>query len=106
MINEVINEILKAEEQADAIIAEAETRAQEIRLKNEQEIAKIQAEEIDAIKTARSEVKSECERNAEEEYCKIINAARKECDDVANEKGEVADKAGEYIFGRIINGNF
>ena len=51
------------------------------------------------------QIAKESEARAKEEYEAIINQSKQECADLLNEKGASADKTGEYIFGRIVNGN-
>ena len=105
MINEVINEILKAEEQAELIVENAQNQAQEILAKSEEDVISIQKATAEECKNLRSKIKAESEEIAQSEYVRIMGEATQECEKLTAEKGANADDAGEYIFGRILNGN-
>ena len=105
MINEVISEIMKAESQAESLINDAQTKAEQILAENDELLAKMQAEVKEQSKLLREQIAKESEARAKEEYDAIINQSKQECADLLNEKGASADKTGEYIFGRIVNGN-
>ena len=105
MINQVIDEILKAEEQAEEIISKAEEKAQEILANAENQANAILQQASEDAKTLRAQIKAESEERANAEYKTVMDVAQEESKTLSKEKEKSALDAGDYLFGRIINGN-
>ena len=106
MINDVLSEIIKSEGQAEDIVATAREKAGNILAEVDDECAKMQAENKERMKTLREQIQTESEKRAESEYNLIVEESKQTCAKMIEEKGALVDKAGEYIFGRILDGNF
>ena len=105
MINEVINEILKAEAQAEEILSKAEEKAQDIIATAENQANSIIEQANENAKALRAQIKAESEDKASAEYQTVMEHAREESELLTKEKERSAIDAGEYLFGRIVNGN-
>jgi vacuolar-type H+-ATPase subunit H len=105
MINEVLNEILQTEKQAEEIIEKARQEAQKIAAECDEECIKMQNDAKHQSKTLREDIANQSEQTAKDEYQKIISENQIVCENMTKEKSALADKAGEYIFGRILDGN-
>ena len=101
MINEVIQEILAAEKQAQEIKDKAENTALEISLSAQKKSEGILSDAVILAKQERERIAENSRQTAEQNYLKITGEQIQAANALANEKGELADKIGEEIFGRI-----
>lgn len=102
MINEVIQEILVAEKQAQKITEQANAKALEIALNAQRESEKIKIDAVAEAKTQRENILSESKKTAEENYDLTVNGDKARADALIREKLGLADSLGEEIFGRIL----
>lgn len=104
MIEQVINEILEAEENARAIQSDAMAKAAEINLKAAEAADRAKAEAAAKYKAESDLKKAEAEKKGELEAEKIIAAARAEAEKIkANAKGKTA-KAADYVVKTLLGG--
>ncbi len=101
MVEEVINNIIEAEQKADNIIKESQVRAKEI-------IAKAKDDAAILLDSEKKRVQLEISQKANVAHAGAENAARKdveECTEKANEMAKEAiknkDKAIEFIIGSM-----
>lgn len=101
MIEEVLQEILKAEAEVEKKIRDAETEGAEIRRKADSEsAARIDA----AVKNARAAKQlavKNAEMVAEKEYGEAVRKAAEECEALVSAKESEAEKLSVGIFGRL-----
>ena len=105
MINEVIQEILAAESQAQEIKEKAENIALQTALNAQRESEKIKATAVIEAKTWRENILNESKQTAENNYNSSVNQDKAKADALVSDKRALADKLGEEIFGRILNGS-
>lgn len=105
MIEEVISEILAAEQMAEKIKTEADQKASVLALdaeKRAQDIKNATAAKIKARKLIRQ---AAAEKAAEEAYSAVIEQSKLEADSLTeNASGKIA-AAGQKIYRRIIDGD-
>ncbi len=105
MIEEVISEILAAENMAEKIKNDAEKTASDELLnaeKRAQDVKNATSARVKARKIKRSELAAQ---KANEEYEKIIEQSRSEAQILVQEFADAAQKSGERIYRRILNGD-
>lgn len=105
MIEEVISEILAAEQTAEKIKTEAEEKSSALALdaeKRAQDVKNATAAKVKARKILRQ---AAAEKAAEEAYLSIVAQSKLEAERLTEESGEKINAAGEKIYRRIIDGD-
>ncbi len=105
MINEVINDILQAEKQAEEIIQKAQEQSAEILARADNEALNILAKSKIEAKALRENIQRESTQRAESEYKKAIIESEEQVNNLKNQKSELIKSVSEQIFRSIVNGN-
>lgn len=105
MINEVITEILQAEQTALDIRAKAQAKAEEIFTETDKNCAQINQQAQEKARAEKQRITAESKQTASEEYKKILDESNAQASALIKEKESAIKQTGEQIFGRIINGN-
>lgn len=105
MINEILTEILAAEQKAAEIKAEGEQKAAQTLADGEKTCAEILKNSAAEAKAARLAVLDGYTKKAEAEYARVLEESKKAGLALAESKKSATDKAAEEIYGRIINGD-
>ncbi len=101
MVQEIIDSIVEAENQAEIIVKEANAKAKET-------VTKANSAAEDAIADAKEKAKSEAKKNlekarkkADEEYADAVAANAKKIEALGKTAGKNLDKAAEVVIGRL-----
>lgn len=105
MIEEVISEILAAEEMAEKIKTEAEQAAGSELSDAEKRACDVQNATAAKVKARKIKRLAAAAKNAEAEYLKITDTSYEEASALINEYEKNAQTAGENIYRRILNGD-
>ena len=95
MIQDTVNEILKAEAEADKITADANEEAKHVVTLAEENAAKLRAETVRSVKAERKKVVESAEKEGDAQYEQILLAGKSRADDL-RKKTDVK-KAAEFI---------
>ncbi|MBQ7408123.1 MAG: hypothetical protein IJW13_02475 [Clostridia bacterium] len=105
MIEEVLSEIVYAEQKAEEIITSSRERAGEMTAAAGVECARISEEALLTAKEQRERVAKQSNQKAQAEYDRILNESEVKASALIEQKKGQAVELGKQIFGRIINGN-
>ena len=105
MIEQVIDEILAAENEARETVKQAGERAAEINLDAARIPDKIKKDYGDKFRTEAEIARAAAEKKGDEEADKVIGDARKNAEKLKETASERFDAAAEYILGALFNGN-
>lgn len=101
MINQILDDIIKAEQDAELVRVEAEKTARDIGLSTANDIEKVKAEYYAKTKTETDAIKKKAEQDAEIEFEKIIDSAKAEAkaviDKASKNTASAVDKVVEQI---------
>lgn len=101
-MKEIINNIKKAEAQAEKIIADARAEANKISNESEAEILAIDAQLVEEIKNAKKSVSLKCEAEAQELYAKRLEFAKKEGDALRQSALKNLDFTADFIVKKVL----
>ena len=102
MIQDTVNDILLAEQEADKITADANEEAKRIVTTAEENAAKLRAETVRSVKEERKKVVESAEQEGNAQYEQILLAGKKRAD--ALRQGTDVDKAAEFIKNKVLEG--
>lgn len=105
MINEIMNEILAAEQKAAQIKTEGEERAAAIAADGEKRRAEVLEEANSRARFLREEILDSYRKKADVEYEATLAESKALGEKLVAESESAARKAAEEIYGRIINGD-
>lgn len=105
MMEEVINEILAAEAEAEKIRAEAEQKAEECVRDAEQKSDDIRRSTEARLKAQRIKAIEEAEKQAAENDRAAREESLADADALKKSYSAAVKKEGKKVFGRILNGN-
>lgn len=105
MINEIMNEILAAEQKAAQIKAEGEERAAAITADGEKRRAAVLEEANSRARLLREEILGSYRRRADDEYATTLAKSKAIGEELTVKSENAAQKIAEEIYGRIINGD-
>ena len=102
MIQDTVNEILKAEAEADNITADANEEAKRVVTLAEENATKLRAETVRAVKEERKQVVASAEKEGDAQYEQILLAGRSRADRLR--KDTDVKKAVEFIKDKVLEG--
>lgn len=105
MINEIMNEILAAEQKAAQIKAEGEERAAAITADGEKRRAAVLEEANSRARLLREEILGSYRQRADDEYAATLAKSKALGEELTAKSETAAQKIAEEIYGRIINGD-
>lgn len=105
MINDILTEILAAEQKAAEIRAAGEEKAAKTLDDGEKTCAELLKSSQEKIKAERLVLLKEYNEKAEAEYARLLEESVNAGKALANQKKGAAEKSAEEIYGRIINGD-
>ena len=100
MIQDTVNEILKAEQEADQLTSDANEEAKRIVTLAEENAAKLRAETVKAVKEERKKVAESAEKEGNEQYERILLAGRSRADSLR--KTTDVSVAADFIKDKVI----
>lgn len=105
MINDILTEILAAEQKAAEIRAAGEEKAVKTLDDGEKTCAELLKSSQEKIKAERLVLFKEYNEKAEAEYARLLEESVNAGKSLANQKKGAVEKSAEEIYGRIINGD-
>ena len=102
MIQDTVNDILVAEQEADKITADANEEAKRIVTTAEENAAKLRAETVRSVKTERKKVVESAEKEGDAQYEKILLAGKTRAEEL--KKGTDVNKAAAFIKNKVVEG--
>lgn len=105
MINDILTEILAAEQKAAEIRATGEEKAAKTLDDGEKTCAELLKSSQEKIKAERLALLKEYNEKAEVEYARLLEESVNAGKALADQKKVAAEKSAEEIYGRIINGD-
>lgn len=105
MIEEVISEILAAEQMAEKIKTEADEKASALARDAEKHVQDVENATIAKIKARKIMRQSAAEKAAEEAYLHVVEQSKLEAESLTAQANEKVNAVGEKIYRRIIDGD-
>ena len=102
MIQDTVNEILKAEAEAEKITADANEEAKRVVTLAEENATKLRAETVRSVKEERKKVVESAEKEGDAQYEQILLAGKSRADGLR--KNTDVKKAAEFIKNKVLEG--
>ncbi len=101
-MKEIIDSILKAEQQAEQIVADAKVKAAKITGDGEAQVMKVNATSQEDVKNAKRSAAKAAQEEADELYAKRLAEARSEGEALVKEAEKNLDDAVNFIVGKVL----
>lgn len=105
MIEQVISEIIAAEETAEKIRQDAEKQAADITAEAEKRATDTKNATAARVKARKIKRNAEAVKKADSAFAEITQAATQRAEELLNSGDDAVKKAGDEIYRRIINGD-